>query len=235
MIERKIFGKLTGEAFLSSVRVDVRNTENLEAAREHLRHGALLLYFSHFARLDTIVYGKIIRDYLTSLENVVSFVAIKYIDPKRNKVFSPLLESWKEAFGITLLPIVQPQDKDKYPNPNKINMNSLSQAIEFLQKPGNVMGVAPEGTRSTSGQLLKAQDGLELLMRKSEKVLALPLAGVQSRVLPLITKTTVVAGKPFSYSEIKSEQEQNPEYSVSDLAMKRLALLLPEENRGFYR
>lgn len=233
-MNERLIGKTTGEAFLRSVRVELINPDNLKVAKEHLKNGSLIVYFNHFARFDTVVYGKIIRENLTSLDNVASWVAMKYLDCSRNRIISTLLQSWEKAYGVTLLPIVQTNDKESYPNPNKTNMNSLNQAIAYLALPGHVLAVAPEGTRSDTGQLLKAEPGFGTLIKRGVNVHALPLAGIHSRVQPLVTKTTVIVGKPFSYGEIKAEQEQNPDQSISDLAMRRIAALLPEENRGYY-
>ena len=48
------------------------------------------------------------------------------------------------------------------------------------------------------------------------------------------TKTKVSVGKPFSYEEIQGESQQTGK-SITELAMRRLANLLPEQNRGYYR
>lgn len=235
MNERKLFGKISGEAFLATERVKIRNAENFDAARKHLEIGSVIVYFNHFARFDTIIYGKTIRDNLTSLDNVGSWVAMKYVDPLRNKLFSTLLHSWEEAYGITLFPIVQPADKDKYEHAGNISRRSFIEALEYLREPGRVLGVAPEGTRSNTGQLLKAERGFGSLLRKSEYSIALPLAGVHSRAIPLVSNTTVVVGESFSYEEIEREQKQHPDKTIADLAMMRIARLLPEANRGYYK
>lgn len=239
MNERGSFrGKVSGELFLGLERVEVQGLDNLETVRTHLQTGSVVGYFDHFARLDSVVYGKVVKDHITTLDNVASWVAIKYVDEDRNPVIARLLKWWQEEYGFKLFPIVQPERYDKkrnqYESPDKTNMNSFRQALDFLREPGHMLVVAPEGTRSHTKQLLKAEPGFEMLLKKSPDSLVLPIAGVHSWALPVASKTVVKVGEPFTYQEILHEQVGNSTISITDLAMKRLANLLPQANRGYY-
>lgn len=238
-MHERVLGKVSGELFLGLERVEVINQQNFEPVRRHLKTGSVIAYFDHFARLDSVIYGKVVRDHLASLNNVASWVAIKYIDKKRNPFIANLLQWWQEEYGFKLFPIVQPEEndekRDKYQNPNRLNMKSFLQALDFLNQPGNVLLVAPEGTRSRTKQLLKAKPGFERLIEKSADSLILPIAGVHSWAIPIASKTLVNVGEPFTYQQILAEQDRNPGVGITDLAMKRLAALLPEQNRGYYR
>ena len=229
----------TGNFLLENIHTSVHGTGNLKIAREHLSKGSVLLYFNHFAKLDTILYGKIIREYITCLDNTAAITSFRHIDPKKgafNRIQGQLIQDWHELFGINIIPVIQEKDKKEYPNADEFNRSAVKNAIRFLRQSGRVLAISPEGTRSKIGELLKAEEGLEVLFRLGgENVLAMPLAAEHSSVIPLATKTRVIAGKPFSYEEIEKEHKQNPETTITELMMKRLAVLLPPKNRGFYR
>lgn len=239
MNERRVFGKITGEVAFSSMRYEIRSPENFGIARDHLQHGSLLLYSNHFTKFDVTMFGRVIRDYFGGLNHAASFAAMKHVDPDRSiegKFLTFLFATWEQAFGLQTIPLIQTTDTYPYVNRNRFNRNALRRAIDFLQMPGHVLTLAPEGTRSKIGQLLKAEDALEALFRLGgDTILAMPLAAEHTRIIPVLTNTRVIAGKPFSYREIQAEHEQNPDIPTSDLMMKRLANLLPEQNRGAYR
>lgn len=226
-----------GNFLLDNVHRELYGTKNLEIARKHLEHGSILVYFNHFAKLDPILYGGIIVDYLTPLSNVAGITSLRHIDPKRGKfnaIQGQLMQDWHEIFGATVIPVVQAKDKEEYPNADDINSSAVKRAVRFLKQTGHVLSVSPEGTRSTINELLPAQEGFELIFRLGGKnVLALPLAAVHQAIRPYNTKTKVSVGKPYSYDEIKIESEQSGE-SITDCAMRRIANLLPEQNRGHY-
>jgi len=227
-----------GNFLLENIHKSLYGTKNLEAARKHLQEGSILFYFPHFAKLDPILYGKIIRDYLTSLDKVAGITSLRHIDPNRGKfnaIQGQLIEDWHDAFGINIIPVIQAKDKKDYPDADSFNRYAVKTAAKFLREPGHVLALSPEGTRSTIDELLSAEEGFEVLLRLGGRnVLALPVAGVHSTIRPYNTKTKVSVGKPFSYEEIRRESQETGK-SITELAMRRIADLLPEQNRGFYR
>lgn len=231
---------------------EVIHIQNFERARKHLKTGSVLLYFNHVDTLDLLPLGKTIEEYLTSLDRVSAMFAMKYLDPNRgkgSKIKSYLIHSWEESFGLTALPIVQTKKEKKsedeaereletefYEHAKEINRDSLNRAREILDEPGNVLCIAIEGTRSTTGALLQAERGFELLLRRNqETALAQPIAVVHTRIKPIITRTRILIPESFTYQEIKAEQEANPGITIPDLAMQRIARELPPQNRGYYR
>lgn len=235
---QRALGKLSAEALLRSVRAEIANSENFEIAREHLKTGSILVYFNHFAKLDVILYGKVLHDNLAPFDQLTAIAARKHFDPKRGRLSQAqkyLIDGWQEAYGVGLIQVVQPKDKDSYEDSDEFNRKSVLRARELLKTPGKAVGIAPEGTRSKSNELLQAENGLELFLRVGNNVLALPLATEHSSIVPLATKSRVIVGKPFTYDEIKKEHEENPKVSITDLMMKRIATLLPEKNRGYYK
>lgn len=243
MNERRgsIIGKITGELGLASFPTEVIHTQNFRRAKEHLKRGSVIFLFNHIDTFDLLPLGKTIEEYLTSLDHVFAMFAMKYLDPNRSigsKIKSNIIHSWEQSFGITALPIVQTKESETevYQDAKEINRSSLNKAIEILQQPGNVLCIAPEGTRSTTGGLLPAQRGFELLLRKSqEHTLAQPVAVVHTKIRPIVTRTRIIVPESFTYAEIKAEQEAHPDLTITDLTMRRIARELPPQNRGYYK
>ena len=68
--------------------------------------------------------------------------------------------------------------------------------------------------------------------------MAIPLAAEHSNdsSSKLVKSSTIIhVGKPFFADEIESDQLLNPDAKKKDLIMMRLAKLLPQANRGFYK
>lgn len=226
-----------GNFLLENIHRNVYGVENLNLAKKHLEEGSVLFYFNHFAKLDGILFGKIINDYLAPFDQTAAIASFRHMDPEKglfNKMQGNLIEDWHKIYGITAIPVIQAKDKKDYPNINGFNSRAARKAAKFLRETGHVLALSPEGTRSKINELLPAEEGFEVLFKLGGKnVLALPAAGIHSAIRPYNTKTKVIIGKPFSFEEIQKESQETGE-SVTDCAMKRLASLLPEENRGFY-
>ncbi|OGH07744.1 MAG: hypothetical protein A2171_02505 [Candidatus Levybacteria bacterium RBG_13_35_9] len=221
---------------------------NLEKARRHLQNGALIVYINHFDMLDTTVIGHAVENHLSPLENVAGITGLKHFDPQRNRVEYALIDAGRKSRGFQVLTVVQDYDNYYYLNhrhatsgktPQTFNLDSTRRALRFLKKPGNIVMLAPEATRSRDGRLLKGHEGIATLLALSEEFAhALPIAMVPPdtlKIVPLFTSVKVAVGAPFSYNEVLLEKARKPDISVTDLMMKRLAVLLPEKYRGFYR
>jgi 1-acyl-sn-glycerol-3-phosphate acyltransferase len=228
-----------GDFLLENVHRSVYGVKNLNTAKNHVENGgSILFYFNHFSKLDPILYGGIINDYVTPLANTASVLSFRHMDPERgllSKLQATLFSEWEKKYGITAISVIQKKDMQGYLNANEFNSRAAREAAKFLRKPGHVLGIAPEGTRSKINELLQAEEGFETLFKLGGKnVLALPAAGVHSTIRPYNTQTKVSIGAPFSYEEISRESKEKV-ISVTDLAMQKIASLLPEQNRGYYR
>jgi 1-acyl-sn-glycerol-3-phosphate acyltransferase len=229
----------TANFLLENIHYELFGVDNLRLAREHLQNGgSIIFYFNHFSKLDPALYAKIIINYLTPLDHCVALVSTRHLDSKRglvNQVQATLFEEWGKLFGANIIPVIQEKDKKDYKQAEEFNRNAIKRAIKILHQGGNLLAVAPEGTRSKTNRLLPAEEGLELIFRLGGKnVLALPVAAVHGTIRPYNTKTKVRVGKPFSFKEVQSEQSDKPEESITNLMMERLAILLPDANRGYY-
>lgn len=242
MNERKgsIIGKISGEFLLNQASIEVVDPDNnLEIVRNRLQTGSAIVLFNHF-KGDFFLWARFIKENITSLDNTTALVAMKYMDPKRSpasKALNFMFPQWEKSHGVKVLPIVQSYDRHSYTDPNAINTTSMKKALRTLREAGKVIAISPEGTRSKDGGLSEAEEGIELLLKLSKSI-AIPLAAEHSNdsSSKLVKSSTIIhVGKPFFADEIESDQLLNPDAKKKDLIMMRLAKLLPQANRGFYK
>lgn len=247
-----------GDYLLENVHRVVYGRRNLEIARKHLENGGSLLVFAnHFAKLDPMLYARAIREYITPLNHASIIGSRRHFDPKQGPVSfiqSKLGPDWEKIYGVTLLQVVQEKDHDKYKDWAEFNSRAVLKAAKKLRRePGSIVFITPEGTRSDTDKLLRAEEGLDSLLKLGgERVLALPLGAIHKTILPG-RRTTVIAGELFSYQDLLDDQTKYLEYyepiwrsmglndpmkmpdiTASDCAMARLAASLPIENQGIY-
>lgn len=107
-------------------------------------------------------------------------------------------------------------------------------------KNGWIVGIAPEGTRSKTQQLLQGKPGAALLaIRNQVQVIPTAVLGstdvIQSLLRLKKAKVEVRFGKPFLLPQVHDEQTTKDRLQqATDEIMSHIALLLPEDRRGFY-
>ncbi len=103
-----------------------------------------------------------------------------------------------------------------------------------------IVGIAPEGTRSRTQQLLEGKPGAALLaVRNRVQVIPTAVLGSTTVIQSLLrlkkAKVEVRFGKPFLLEQDNAERTSKDRLQQdTDEIMCRIALLLPEERRGFY-
>lgn len=124
--------------------------------------------------------------------------------------------------------------------PNKPDRKAIRQSVETL-KAGKSILIFPEGTRSRTGQLLKARSGVNLIARMAgveilpiaitgtEKTMPIDKEGKMSRERLVESDIKLVFGKSFRLEDLL--ESENP----ADQMMLKIAELLPEEYRGYYK
>lgn len=131
--------------------------------------------------------------------------------------------------------------------PNTADKEGISKVISILKNGGKVL-LFPEGTRSRTGQMIEAKKGL-LLFHKLSKAVIVPIGIHGTEKLLPINKAGnmyeesfqhadvyVKFGEPFDMEKIqKGEDKKEHENKVMEDAMRRIAALIPEEYRGFYK
>lgn len=243
MTERNgsLIGKTSADFLMNRVSEQVEDpNKNLDVVKRRLKTGSAILIFNHF-KGDFFVWAKFIQDNITTLDNATALVAQKYLDPKRgaaSKILGFMFPQWEMSHGVTVLPAVQEKDKHLYPNHARINLQTTLKAREILKKPGTIVAYSPEGTRSANGELGEAEEGADFILRTNKNSLVIPVAAVNlSETKPKLygSNTKIIVGTPFFYSDIQNDKKNNPEAQIKDLIMLRIATLLPEQNRGFYK
>jgi len=120
----------------------------------------------------------------------------------------------------------------------EIDRTALRRCLEAL-RAGDVLGLAPEGTRSRSGVLQRGKPGIAYLAYKTD-VPILPVAiwgletwGKSWRRLRR-PHVHVVVGKPFRLPRLEGKPRSKDLQVLADQVMYRIAALLPEKYRGVY-
>lgn len=120
------------------------------------------------------------------------------------------------------------------------NLPALRDVITRM-KSGQVLVIAPEGTRSRNGALLEAKPGVSYLAAKlGYPILPGALAGTSDKTLfenlRHLRKTHVVlrAGKPFKLPPLPKQNRDEALQRYTDEIMCQIAALLPEAYRGMY-
>ena len=177
-------------------------------------HGGYLLAVNHLSRLDPpLIFALIDRDDVTAL------VADKY---------------QKYPFFRWIIQIVD----GIWINRGEADLSALRQARDYL-RGGGVLGIAPEGTRSRTGALIRAKTGTAYLADKSG-VPVIPAAingtdGAIWRALLLQRpRIHVQIGAQVDLLPIKRECREATLQRNTDEIMCRIAAMLPERYRGVY-
>ncbi len=121
----------------------------------------------------------------------------------------------------------------------KVDRQALRAALKVL-RGGGVLALAPEGTRSETGQLQQAKEGVAYLAsRTGATIVPVAITGTEKMLRSLMRlrrgRVRVVIGEPFKLPPANGSTKGSQLAAYTDLIMCRLASLLPEYYRGFYR
>ncbi|MEK6752983.1 MAG: lysophospholipid acyltransferase family protein [Chloroflexota bacterium] len=205
-----------------TVRTIVRFIMNLIAdveivGMEKLPAGNVLLAANHLGRLDTAVL-------LCAFdrEDIIMAVAEKYRDhPFFGAIGRAVDAIWLNRF--------------------EADFAALREILARMQK-GGLMVIAPEGTRSKTEALQEGKMGAAFLASKSGyPVLPVALTGTEDRgVIANLkrfrrSKIRAVAGEPFYIEIPRGKGREEAMRQATDEIMCRIAAMLPERYRGYYR
>lgn len=182
---------------------------------EHIpASGGVIVATNHLSRLDIpLLFINPVRPDITAL------VADKY---KKYLLFYWLLS----RAGII------------YIDRSKADFSAFRAAVEAL-KQGVALGIAPEGTRSRTGQLLEGKSGVVLLAEKANvPIVPVGIAGTEDALLKIFTLRRPLLrarfGPAFQLTPISRQHRERDLQKNTDEIMARIAVLLPEKYRGFY-
>jgi 1-acyl-sn-glycerol-3-phosphate acyltransferase len=124
-------------------------------------------------------------------------------------------------------------------NRGQADRKALTQALDVL-KHGDMLAVAPEGTRSKTGGLQQGREGAAYLASRTGAVIV-PLTAYgqehAERAWKRLRRPHIVVtlGKPFCLEGTPNRAKSQQLEAYTDEIMLRLAVLLPPEYRGVYR
>lgn len=119
------------------------------------------------------------------------------------------------------------------------DFHALKQAREYL-KYGGLLGMAPEGTRSPTHQLIRGKPGVAFLASSAGNVPIVPLAltGTEKAVEQLLRfrrpLITVQFGEAFILPAVDRKDKEASLQRNTDEIMCRIAAMLPSHYRGAY-
>jgi 1-acyl-sn-glycerol-3-phosphate acyltransferase len=177
--------------------------------------GGVIVATNHCSRVDTLLlWGTPNRPDITAL------VADKY---KKYPLFNWVLK----VAGIIWL------------DRSQADFGAFRVAAEAI-KNGACLGIAPEGTRSRTGQLLPGKPGTALLaLRTNAPIVPVGIAGTDKAVRGIFTlqrpRLYLRFGPPIYLPPLERDRRNEQLQQYTDEIMCRIAALLPEQQRGAYR
>lgn len=179
--------------------------------------GGYVIASNHIGRLDAAL-----PYYVLDRPDIIMVVAEKYE---------------KVALFRWLTRVVNGMFVDRY----NADIRAVRESMRRLRQ-GGILTIAPEGTRSKSGNLLEARPGgIYLAWKAGVPILPVALTGCEDEVVAERLKRLkrlhikIVAGKPFLLpQEVKGRDRDSVLRQYTDEVMCRIAALLPPERRGVY-
>lgn len=179
--------------------------------------GGFVIGANHLGRMDAalLLYGFKRDDFILP-------VAEKY---EHHPIFGPI----GNAVGALWI--------DRF-NPDISAIREILQRI----KRGQVLIIAPEGTRSKTEMLQEGKPGVVFVATKAGvPILPAAIIGTEDRIIRENLKhfrrseITVIAGKPFMLTSAKGGQDREKMLrEQTDDLMCRIAVMMPEKYHGFY-
>ena len=205
------------ETLLKLIRTGFNLLSNfrVEGAEYIPASGPIILTTNHISRLD---YPALLM--CSDRKDVIAMVATKY----REKVFFRWIIETLGAIWI------ERETSD---------FGAFREAIDYLNR-GWIVGISPEGTRSTTGVLQAGKPGAALLVRKTGlPILPAAVSGTadMGKQLSHFRKMDILVkfGEPYQIPLPGGEEEAKDWLSkATDEIMCRIAALLPPERRGIY-
>ncbi len=110
---------------------------------------------------------------------------------------------------------------------------ALTTALKLMQQ-GHPFAIAPEGTRSKTGEMLPGHEGVAFLAtRANVPIVPVGISGTNLMFKQLRPRVDVVIGRPYQLPEGRARGDQLAVYT--DQIMCAIAALLPEKYHGHYK
>ena len=174
----------------------------------------------------------IATNHLGMIDSLLLFYSLDRWD-----VFIPVAEKWEQnPFLRWLGKYLNFIFIDRF-NPD---LKAMRKIIALMER-GDILVIAPEGTRSRVGSMIEGKPGVSYLAAKLQRsIVPIGLAGTEDKTvfgnLPRFRKSPIVinAGKPFSLPPLPTRDRDAALRQDTDEIMCRIAALIPEKYRGVY-
>jgi 1-acyl-sn-glycerol-3-phosphate acyltransferase len=176
--------------------------------------GGVILATNHMSHLDTpLLFVNPQRPDITAL------VTTKYLEKPLVKWFTTVAE------GIWI-------DRDI------ADFSAIRKASEEIKK-GRALGIAPEGTRSKTGELQEGKPGTVMLALKTGvPIVPVAITGTEDAFAKIKhlrrPHLTVTFGEPIILPEFQPNHRSEALQHWTETLMERIAEMLPEKYRGVY-
>lgn len=115
-----------------------------------------------------------------------------------------------------------------------VDTSAVRSATEALND-GELVLISPEGTRSPTGALQPAQEGMAFLaLRANAPILPVAIQGTPHILKRFFAPVSITVGPVFTLQADVSRPSRDRLSAATEQAMLRLAALLPEAMRGAY-
>ncbi len=185
---------------------------DVEGQRNLPRHGPVVVVMNHINLLDVVLPGLFLPRQVIMLSKIENFRA-------------PVLGLFVRAYGS--LPLHR----------GEVDLQAIRLSLGALKK-GQVLVIAPEGTRSGHGRLQRALEGFAFVAAQANvPVVPFVQYGHENFLDNLKhlrrTRLHIRVGEPFRF-RLSGRRQRSELRAMTDEAMYRLAALLPPEYRGVY-
>jgi 1-acyl-sn-glycerol-3-phosphate acyltransferase len=200
--------------WLSKVAFSLLSIRKVEGLENMPSQGPYILVSNHLSRVDAPLLLTIVRN-----NNVSGWAAAKYLS---HPLFGLIV---RLGGGIFI-------------RRGEVDRDALKAAVEWLRE-GNIFGIAPEGTRSKTGTLLRAKTGAAYLADQA-KVPILPIAimGTESMMSNLLrlrrSRLAVHVGVPFHLPPLQENERTKGLRRNADEIMCRIAAMMTPTYHGYY-
>jgi 1-acyl-sn-glycerol-3-phosphate acyltransferase len=173
----------------------------------------------------------IVVNHMSKADPPLLYITIR---PTRLRFFAG--EGWENVFIIGLL---LKWAGGVFINRGVVDRKALKEATDAI-KAGSIFGLAPEGTRSRTGQLIRARDGAAYLATRAN-IPVVPVAVLNTDVVGANVKRLkrtdmeVRVGKPIVMPDIGRRPRSTELSAFTHLIMVHIAAMLPERHLGYYK
>jgi 1-acyl-sn-glycerol-3-phosphate acyltransferase len=177
------------------------------------RTGPLIVAINHSSFIDPMLVGAVMPRDVVMMAKAEAF----------HEPFLGPLVTWYGAFPI---------------HRGAVDREALKKALDVLRS-GEALLMAPEGTRSSDGQLQPGYDGLALIaLRAHTAILPFAIAGARPFSTNFRqfkrTRVCINIGQPYEPVLDAAKPGRERMAALTDDLMLRLARLLPPDQRGLY-